>query len=304
VSVALTPDGVLEAVEPADVASTLVRREPLCLNLLFGCRDTRFQRLPLIVGRALPAEQSTSLVRRQDATWQLPAPQVLLQLFRSVSLWGLGHCPRVRVPVAAPRTSESSAPCAVSPSLSSAERLEASAVRSRRGGCRPSEAMPNPTGSHPRGPASCWRTCPPRSEAEEGASGRFQPAPLPRSGHLPRRLKSFALRPDMLAQQHAAQLLKLGWRIVTRPKNRLPVVDRQREHAHHPPERILKPASQVGVVNQSARSNTSSSRTGRPATCIPSIVTEHTFAFNRDSAGRTMRNLRGFRQVVGSSSTM
>jgi hypothetical protein len=94
VSVALTPDGVLEAVEPADVASTLVRREPLCLNLLFGCRDTRFQRLPLIVGRALPGEQSPSLVRRQDATWQLPAPQVLLQLFRSVSLWGLGHCPR------------------------------------------------------------------------------------------------------------------------------------------------------------------------------------------------------------------
>jgi hypothetical protein len=112
--------------------------------------------------------------------------------------------------------------------------------------------MPNPTGSHPHGPASCWRTCPPRSEAEEGASGRFQPAPLPRSGHLPRRLKSFALPPDMLAQQHAAQLLKLGWRIVTRPKNRLRVVDRQREHTHHPPERILKPASQVGVVNQSS----------------------------------------------------
>jgi hypothetical protein len=55
----------------------------------------------------------------------------------------------------------------------------------------------------------------------------------------------------VLAQQHAAQLLEPGRRVVQCSDDRLPVADRQREHAHHPPERILRPTRQVGVVDQS-----------------------------------------------------
>ena len=66
-------------------------------------------------------------------------------------------------------------------------------------------------------------------------------------------LQTFALAPQVLAQQHAPELLQSRWRIIERPDDRLPVTDRQREHPHHPPERILEPTGELGVVHQSRK---------------------------------------------------
>ena len=61
---------------------------------------------------------------------------------------------------------------------------------------------------------------------------------------------SFALSPAVLAQEDAAEFLEPGRRVVESPDDRLAVTDRQREHAHHPPERILKPSGQFGVIHE------------------------------------------------------
>lgn len=62
---------------------------------------------------------------------------------------------------------------------------------------------------------------------------------------------SFALPPDVLAEQDASEFFETRRCIIKRPHNRLAVADRQREHAHHPPERILEPACQVRVIDPS-----------------------------------------------------
>lgn len=63
-------------------------------------------------------------------------------------------------------------------------------------------------------------------------------------------LGTFALPPDVLAQQHPAEFLEsCGW-VVERPEHRLALRNGQREHLDLPPIGVLQLAGEAGVVDQ------------------------------------------------------
>ena len=73
------------------MAAALIRCQRLGVDLLFRGPDARLQRLAFPLGRSIPVEQRASLFGCEPATRQLPAMQVLLQLFLRVRVGRLVH---------------------------------------------------------------------------------------------------------------------------------------------------------------------------------------------------------------------
>ena len=87
----LSAEEMPEAVEPADMATPLVRRKRLSWDLLLRCREVGFETRPLGVGCAAPSEQRPRLVGRETPAGQRPAMEVLLQFLGRVLLGSLRH---------------------------------------------------------------------------------------------------------------------------------------------------------------------------------------------------------------------